>query len=366
MKRSFWLMGYGLSLVAFTIYLLLNTFVLRSNVQTNATAQNTALFEPLSASEETPALEETTDSDAESAVDEESGAAKKRPDGHRPGRHHSDRGSTQPSGGSGSGQDSGQNAASGGSGSSSTAAEGSSTVLGSYDQDGKTITLTQYRENGTTIYVADVVLSTAQSLQTAFAEDTFGRNVTQTTSAIAQAHNAILAINGDCYGAQETGYVIRNGVVYRDTASGKELLCVYADGTMKVLSSDTYSAQELVNQGVWQAFSFGPGLVENGSVSVSASEEVGKAMASNPRTAIGLISANHYVFVVSDGRTSESEGLSLYELAEFMEGLGVQTAYNLDGGGSSTLYFNGAVVNKPTTTGRVSERGVSDIVYIGA
>ena len=47
-----------------------------------------------------------------------------------------------------------------------------------------------------------------------------------------------------------------------------------------------------------------------------------------------------------------------------MQSLGVKTAYNLDGGGSSTMVFNGQLVNKPTTTGRISERGVSDIVYI--
>lgn len=89
-------------------------------------------------------------------------------------------------------------------------------------------------------------------------------------------------------------------------------------------------------------------------------------MASNPRTAIGIIDNLHYVLVVSDGRTKESDGLSLLELAEFMESLGVTTAYNLDGGGSSTMYFNGEVVNQPTTNGKsIKERRVSDIVYIG-
>lgn len=93
---------------------------------------------------------------------------------------------------------------------------------------------------------------------------------------------------------------------------------------------------------------------------------MGKAKTSNPRTAIGIIDALHYVFVVSDGRTSESEGLSLYELAAFMQSLGADIAYNLDGGGSSTMYFNGEVVNNPTTNGRsIKERSVSDIVYIG-
>ena len=72
------------------------------------------------------------------------------------------------------------------------------------------------------------------------------------------------------------------------------------------------------------------------------------------------------MFVVSDARTEESEGLSLLELVEFMDSIGVETAYNLDGGGSSTMYFNGVVVNNPTTSGRsVKERSVSDIVCIG-
>ena len=49
-----------------------------------------------------------------------------------------------------------------------------------------------------------------------------------------------------------------------------------------------------------------------------------------------------------------------------MQSLEATTAYNLDGGGSSTMYFNGEVINKPTTNGRsIKERSVSDIVYIG-
>ena len=377
MKKRLWAPVYGLAVAFFTVYVLLNTFVLRSEVQTNATQQNTAMFENLSVTETVTDPVETgesgTETDETDSNGQESGSKRPSHGGHGgPGRHHSGFGNSKSGNGtrSGSGKSdsssqSGSGTASGGS-STSSAAEGTSTVLGTYEQDGKTITLTQYRENGTDIYVADVVLSTAQSLQTAFAEDSYGRNITQTTSSIAQAHNAILAINGDYYGAQETGYVIRNGVVYRDTASNKEILCIYADGTMEVVQPGAYTAQELVDKGVWQAFSFGPGIVENGSVSVTESEEVGKAMASNPRTAIGMIAANHYVFVVSDGRTDASEGLSLYQLAQFMEKLGVTTAYNLDGGGSSTMYFNGSVVNNPTTNGRISERGVSDIVYIGA
>ena len=242
----------------------------------------------------------------------------------------------------------------------------SDTILGTYESDEATITVSEYTYEGTEVYVADVTLSSAQYLKTAFAEDTYGKNVTETTSEMAEANDAILAINGDNYGSQESGYVIRNGVIYREDAGENDVLCIFTDGSMKVYSPDEYTAEELLEMGVWQAFSFGPALVEDGEVSVTSEDEVGKAMASNPRTAIGIIDELHYLIVVSDGRTSESEGLSLKELADFMESLGATTAYNLDGGGSSTMVFEGEVINNPTTSGKsIKEREVNDIVYIG-
>lgn len=236
-----------------------------------------------------------------------------------------------------------------------------------YEDDNIKIALIDYRENDTDIHMADVKVSSSEYLKTAFAQSSYGRNVTEKTSDIAESVNAILAINGDYYGAQESGYVIRSGVIYRETAkSGNEDLVIYGDGSFEIIDEDDITAEELLEKGAQNVLAFGPALVEDGSVSVTEDEEVGKAMASNPRTAIGIIDENHYVFVVADGRTSDNEGLSLYELAEFMESLGVQTAYNLDGGGSSTMYFNGQIINKPTTNGSsIKERSVSDIVYIG-
>lgn len=245
---------------------------------------------------------------------------------------------------------------------------GDSAVSTRQYEDGQVeITLTEYREHDTTIYVADIQVASADVLKTAFAKAGYGKNVTAATSEIAESVQAILAINGDYYGAREAGYVIRNGVIYRDTkSSGQEDLVIYEDGTMEVICEDEVTAAELAEKGAKEVLSFGPGLVENGAVTVSETDEVGKAMESNPRTAIGMIDTLHYLFVVSDGRTKESEGLSLLELAQFMEGLGAETAYNLDGGGSSTMYFQGEVINQPTTNGRtIRERSVSDIVYIG-
>ena len=274
------------------------------------------------------------------------------------------------------------------------AAASATTTDTSYSDDNIQVSLTEKTVENTQVYIADITVSSSDYLKTAFAQNTYGTNVTAKTSvtaannsailavngdyygtnvtaktSVTAANNsAILAVNGDYYGANSTGYVIRNGVVYRDTVredSSNGDLAIYKDGSFKIIYEDEISADQLVKDGVVNLLAFGPSLVENGEITVDTNSEVGQSMASNPRTAIGIIDENHYIIIVSDGRTSESEGLSLYQLAEVMKSYGVKTAYNLDGGGSSTLYFNGQVINKPTTNGTISERAVSDIVYIG-
>ena len=400
MKKHRWAVAFTACLLAFTTYISLDTFVLSNAYQTNATEINLSSIKPGAEAEAVPEAETGTETDeakqvpkTDEAVSEadpegnttagsESSHRKKKPGsgsdesgsgsggpGSRSGRHGSGHGG--PGGGKGMG---------GSSASTTTiknfdeeeaeasAAEVTTDNSGSskdYQDDNIKITYTQYTTNDTTIHVADVQLSSAEYLKTAFANDTYGKNVTQTTSDIAAANKAILAINGDYYGVQEKGYVIRNGVLYREEAGTNDVLCIYGDGSMKIVDPSTVTAQELLDQGVWQAFSFGPGLVADGQIPISLDTEVGRAKASNPRTAIGIIDDLHYVFVVSDGGSDDSEGLSLYELATFMQQLGVKTAYNLDGGGSSTMYFNGEVVNNPSSGFRDEERSVSDIIYIG-
>lgn len=238
----------------------------------------------------------------------------------------------------------------------------------SYSKDGVTIILTTKTVDNTQVYVADVVIDDISSLQSGLAGNNFGRNISETTSTIAKEVGAVLAINGDYYGFRDSGYVMRNGYLYRSTASsgtGNEDLVIYEDGTMDIIDESAVTAEELQENGATQIYSFGPGLVEDSEIAVGENDEVGRSMTSNPRTAIGMIDVGHYVFVVSDGRTSESAGLTLYELAQVMSDLGCEEAYNLDGGGSTTMYFNGEVVNNPTTNGNtIEERSVSDIVYI--
>lgn len=308
MKKYLWGILYGLFLTAFTVYVLMDTFVI-SRVYTTV----------------------PTDNNGSSTVI---------------GNNNAGTGDTDLEGSQG----------------------GSSVVTeNSYTDDHISIILTEYRENDTTIYVADVQLSSANYLKTAFAKSAYGKNVTEKTSEIAKDNNAILAINGDYYGAQENGYVLRNGVLYRNSAvNGREDLVIYKDGSFEIVAEKDVSAESLLNAGAQQILSFGPALLIDSQISVTEDEEVGKAKSSNPRTAIGIIDELHYVLVVSDGRTDESEGLTLYELAEFMQALGAKIAYNLDGGGSSTMVFNGVVINNPTTSGKtIKERSVSDVVYIG-
>lgn len=248
----------------------------------------------------------------------------------------------------------------------STTSSNSGTVIGTYSDSKSKITVTQYRAYDSNIYVADVEVTDGTSILSAFANNTYGRNITDTTSDMAEENNAVLAINGDYYGARQSGYVIRNGVVYRNQGSNGEDMVISKDGSLSFISESDTTTDSLLQKQAWQVLSFGPVLVENGQVAVSENDEVGMAMASNPRTAIGTVAKNHYLFVVSDGRTSESAGLSLYELANFMKSLGATNVYNLDGGGSSTMVFQGEVVNNPTTNGnKISERAVSDILYIG-
>lgn len=302
-KRGFWIVLYGIVLICFTTYVMLDSFVITKVYQS------------------VPQVQSESDSN-------ESNNNSDRSDSH---------------------------------------SETSVVTEDSYEDENISIQLTTYREYDSNIYVADVQVSSPEYLKTAFAKNSYGKNVTEKTSEMAEENEAVLAINGDYYGAQENGYVLRNGVIYRDSASkDQQDLVINSDGSFSIIEEEETSLTDLLNEGASQVLSFGPALVTDGEISVSEGQEVGKAKASNPRTAIGIIDDLHYVFVVSDGRTTESAGLSLYQLAGFMQNLGVTTAYNLDGGGSSTMYFNGKVVNQPTTDGRsIRERSVSDIVYIG-
>lgn len=233
----------------------------------------------------------------------------------------------------------------------------------------KSISIDIFTYDQSTVYVADIQLSSALYVRSAFAKDTYGRNIRQYTSDIAENHDAILAINGDFYGYRSVGLVIRNGVLYRDvprTGPDTRALIIDKDGNFQLFEEGSETGETLIEQGVTQGWSFGPVLVENGEIATADMDKQNWVSASrNPRVAIAQVGPLHYLFVVVDGRSSASKGVSLTSLAQLLKDKGAKTAYNLDGGGSATIWFNGKVINKPTYDGTgVYERGVSDIIYI--
>jgi exopolysaccharide biosynthesis protein len=233
-----------------------------------------------------------------------------------------------------------------------------------YSDENISITIETVRKHETTIFIADITISTVEYFRTAFAKNTYGRNISETTSSMAAAHNALFAINGDYYGFREQGCVLRNGIFYRNTGTNNALI-MDISGTFYCKDEGSISRED--SEGAWQMWSFGPALVLNGNIVVSSGSEVtGRSAPSNPRTAIGQAGPLRYIAIVSNGRTASDRGLTLLQVAALFRERGCSAAYNLDGGGSSCMVFNGRVLNNPTTNGnRIVEREISDIIYIG-
>lgn len=239
----------------------------------------------------------------------------------------------------------------------------------SYEDDNIKININIVRRYDTTVYAADIQIKHLAYLKTALAENQFGRNIKEYPTEMAKRNRAILAINGDYYGFRDKGYVIRNGILFDSTRlprEDKDLLVIDKNGHFEIIKEELADITKIHNDGAWQTFCFGPGLISDGKISVTTNTEVDAYKVSNPRTAIGFIDELHYLFIVSDGRTETEKGLSLWELANVMSEFGCVDAYNLDGGGSSVMIFNDKIINKPTSDGvTIRERRSSDIVYIG-
>ncbi|MFC8415616.1 phosphodiester glycosidase family protein [Streptomyces coelicoflavus] len=117
----------------------------------------------------------------------------------------------------------------------------------------------------------------------------------------------------------------------------------------------------------------GPELVRDGRIHVTPATDgmvhpgdpswyYGWVHKRNPRTLAGVDGAGRTVLVTADGRSTDSLGLSIGESAEVARSLGLRDAVNLDGGGSTTMVAEGAVLNSPSDA--AGERPVSDALLI--
>ena len=223
----------------------------------------------------------------------------------------------------------------------------------SYTSPDISITVDEVNEENLTYYVADIYVRDITCFQTALANNTYGSGFRDSIEDMAVLNNALLAVNGDYYGNTTEGVVIRNGVIYRANPTDCDVCVLYYDGSMKVMPGSSFSVEEAVEDGAWQAWTFGPALLDAGGNPITAFASTSRITNANPRTAIGYYEPGHYCLVVVDGR-GESSGISLPRLSRLFDTLGCNAAYNLDGGNSSIMVWGNEVINNPSGGGRES------------
>ena len=223
----------------------------------------------------------------------------------------------------------------------------------SYTSPDISITVDEVNEENLTYYVADIYVRNIDCFRTALAGDTYGSGFRDSIEDMAVLNNALLAVNGDYYGNTTEGVVIRNGVIYRANPTNCDVCVLYYDGSMKVMPGSSFSVEEAVEDGAWQAWTFGPALLDAGGNPITAFASTSRITNANPRTAIGYYEPGHYCLVVVDGR-GESSGISLPRLSRLFDTLGCNAAYNLDGGNSSIMVWGNEVINNPSGGGRES------------
>lgn len=229
-------------------------------------------------------------------------------------------------------------------------------ALHSYQSDQLRIAVSMVQEHDITYYVADVWVRNISSFRTAFAKGQFGTGIHQQPKKIADANHAIFAITGDYCGARNSGVVVRNGDLYRDSVSS-DVCVLYADGTMATYAQADFRMSDAMGANVWQAWGFGPRLLDDAGGAITAFDSAIKGK--NPRSAIGYYEPGHYCFVTVDGRQEGySVGMTLAELSQLFASLGCKAAFNLDGGATAEMLFGGELVNRPCKGGRES----SDII----
>ena len=229
----------------------------------------------------------------------------------------------------------------------------------SYQSANVNIALSKHEYEGATFYYADIYVKDIECLRTEFADGQFSRGRTEWPVDMNRRAGGVLAVNGDYYGTRTDGVVIRNGELYRDKDVTMDVCVIYWDGIMETYSAHQFRARAAMESGAYQAWHFGPRLLDDEGKPLRnfSNASLGPK---NPRTVLGYFEPGHYCFVVVDGRSSTSSGLTIKELAKLMSQIGCKRAYNMDGGATSMMVIGDKVVSNPYNGGRPS----SDIILI--
>ena len=209
--------------------------------------------------------------------------------------------------------------------------------------------------------LADIYVGDITCLQTAFAQDTYGVGYSEKLAGMSERMKSILAVNGDSYSNnrhKDNGTIIRNGVIYRSQRTEAETCVLNWNGTMDIYKPGTVDLQQLIENGAYQSWIFGPSLLNENGKAKDTFWTWDYIRQSHPRTAIGYFEPGHYCLLLADGRQESSRGMFLDEMAEVFENLGCQAAYNLDGGHCSFMTMQNQVVNHPYKPGHEVQDGI--------
>lgn len=214
----------------------------------------------------------------------------------------------------------------------------------------------------TNYWVCHIQTFSTQQLCSALCGGTYGNPRAKTSAEVAE-HNGVIGINGSgfSYSSGEPApgkSMIKDGKIYNDTYSNGNIMCVTQDGGMFTAIAGM-TVEDMLNRGVRDTYCFGPTLVENGKAYeiTSAFQQTYRYQ----RTAVGMVNPGDYYILIVDGKGSGgSQGMTYEEMQKTFLDLDCQYAYNLDGGGSTTLVFKGRIINSLTDG---NERPCADILY---
>ena len=219
-------------------------------------------------------------------------------------------------------------------------------------------------ENGwTSVYhVADIYIASIENFKTYTVNGELQYWSSADMMELDRESNAILAISGDFYSYQQSGFLMRNGVLYSSGVNRSDICVLYNDGRMLTHPGGSYDVEQILADGAVQVWQFGPSLLDAEGHAITAFRDMGTVNQANPRSAVGYYEPGHYCFVVVDGRQDGySHGLLLPGLAKVFEQLGCTCAYNLDGGGSAVMTFNHERFSRQSNGGK---RQLGDILLI--
>ena len=235
----------------------------------------------------------------------------------------------------------------------------------SYSSPDVSITITTYKEElegyPQVWYVADVYVADIENFQTYVENNSYTSFISTPAEELADMSGAIISINGDYCNAQvQYGFFVRNGIMYQKSQTVCDICVLYYDGTMETYDPKDYSVEDIVAKKPYQVWKFGPRLLDEEGKAMTVFNASDAIATGNPRSAIGYYEPGHYCFVTADGRQGGwSRGLTLEQMSQLFEKLGCKAAYNLDGGASATMTFQGSLYNSQS-----SPRDLGDILLI--